>query len=161
MGGSFGGALVLGAAAMAPHLFRAAIAMNPLTDMARYQSLNPLNGWEDEFGDVQHDEDAMHAIAQWSPLHNLPSGGYFPDTLIIAGTNDQTVSNVHSYKMIEALRRAAPKGRYLFYENEGAGHGSMNAGEMALIQVFATTAIAGDAGCVCFSIRKMCERLEP
>lgn len=125
-GSSAGGLLVLGSAVLAPDLFRAVIADNPVTDIARFTRFaDDGRFWTVEFGDTARDPAALAAAARWSPLHNLQSGRDYPATLISVSRNDQRVSPIHGRKMTAALQATESRGPHLLMERDGVGHGGM------------------------------------
>jgi prolyl oligopeptidase PreP (S9A serine peptidase family) len=123
-GQSAGGLLALGAAVLAPRQFAGVVAVNPVTDGARFAHYGDDGAhWIAEFGDPANDPAALASAAEWSPLHNLVKGCHYPPTLIIVGANDTRVSPAHGRKMTAALHATGSCGPHLHHERPDTGHG--------------------------------------
>lgn len=128
-GRSHGGLLVSAAAVKRPDLFKAVIAEAGLYDMLRYEqyTIGLTSSNKKEFGSVDNLEE-YKSLLSYSPLHNIKKGIQYPDFLLITGDSDTRVVPFHTYKFLATLQQEAdPKGRYILYLEEGAGHaGSTN-----------------------------------
>ncbi|MGK4579906.1 prolyl oligopeptidase family serine peptidase [Kitasatospora sp. HPMI-4] len=125
-GASNGGMLAAAAAVRRPDLFRACVAVHPVTDMVRFTLLGDGPAWVTEYGDPA-DEADLTALRSYSPYHNVRPGVRYPAFLVMAGTSDRRVPPAHARKLCAALQHATSGDRreapVLLREQEGAGHG--------------------------------------
>jgi prolyl oligopeptidase len=104
-GGSNSGLLVGAAMTQRPDLFRAALCMVPMLDMLRYHLFDDAKVWRDEFGTAD-DADDFHALARYSPYHQVRDGVRYPATMIVSGDADQNCNPFHARKMTARLQAA-------------------------------------------------------
>jgi prolyl oligopeptidase len=109
-GGSNAGLLVGAAITQRPDLFRAAICLGPLLDMARYHLFNFAAGWADEYGSPQ-DQDDFQSLLAYSPYHRVVDRGAYPAVLLISGDADTRCNPMHARKMAARLQAATSSTR--------------------------------------------------
>jgi prolyl oligopeptidase len=124
IGRSNGGLLVAAAITQHPELFRAGVAIVPLTDMIRYPAFRIGRWWVTEYGDPAKDDDFKWLYA-YSPYHHVKDGTHYPATLISTGESDNRVDPMHARKMAARLEEAQgdPSRPILLRVDAGAGHG--------------------------------------
>ena len=124
IGRSNGGLLVAAAVVQHPELFRAAVAIVPLTDLIRYPAFRIGRWWVSEYGDPSRDDDFKWLYA-YSPYHQVKDGTRYPATLFSTGESDNRVDPMHSRKMAARLEEAQsdPSRPVLLRVDSGAGHG--------------------------------------
>jgi prolyl oligopeptidase len=124
IGRSNGGLLVAAAITQRPELFRAAVAIVPLTDMIRYPRFRIGRWWVTEYGDPDKDEDFKWLYA-YSPYHHVKDGTHYPATLLSTGESDNRVDPMHSRKMAARLEEAQTDASrpILLRVDTAAGHG--------------------------------------
>lgn len=117
------GGLVLSAALVrAPRLFSAVACAAPLTDMARYHEGGLGKLWREEYGDPT-DPQALRALLEYSPYHQVRDGDAYPATLFITGGNDARVRPWHAWKLCAALQEATGgESSILLDHQENTGH---------------------------------------
>jgi prolyl oligopeptidase len=104
-GGSNAGLLVGAAITQRSELFRAAICLGPLLDMARYHLFDFAAGWADEYGSVEDREDFRSLLA-YSPYHHVTDRTPYPAVLLISGDADTRCNPMHARKMAARLQAA-------------------------------------------------------
>ena len=104
-GGSNAGLLVGAAITQRPELFRAAICLGPLLDMARYHLFDFAAGWAWEYGSPEHEQD-FHYLLGYSPYHHVKYGADYPSVLLISGDADTRCNPMHARKMAASLQAA-------------------------------------------------------
>jgi prolyl oligopeptidase len=104
-GGSNAGLLVGAAITQRPDLFRAAICLGPLLDMARYHLFNFAAGWAEEYGSPEDQEDFQSLLA-YSPYHHVMDRAAYPAVLLISGDADTRCNPMHTRKMAARLQAA-------------------------------------------------------
>jgi prolyl oligopeptidase len=104
-GGSNAGLLVGAAITQRPDMFRAAICLGPLLDMARYHLFDFAAGWADEYGSPDDDQD-FHSLLRYSPYHHVQDGTDYPAVLLISGDADTRCNPMHARKMAARLQKA-------------------------------------------------------
>jgi prolyl oligopeptidase len=104
-GGSNAGLLVGAAVTQRPDLFRAAICLGPLLDMARYHLFNFAAGWADEYGSPE-DRDDFRFLLAYSPYHHVQDGVSYPAVFLISGDADTRCNPMHARKMAARLQAA-------------------------------------------------------
>jgi prolyl oligopeptidase len=104
-GGSNAGLLVGAAITQRPDLFRAAICLGPLLDMARYHLFDFAAGWADEYGSPENQEDFQSLVA-YSPYHHVMDRVAYPAVLMISGDADTRCNPMHARKMAARLQGA-------------------------------------------------------
>jgi len=104
-GGSNSGLLVLAAMTQRPDLFRAVLAIAPLSDMVRYHMFDRAYQWREELG-TSEDPDDLAALTSYSPYHRVRDGGEYPATMIVSGDRDQNCNSLHARKMTARLQAA-------------------------------------------------------
>ena len=102
-GGSNAGLLVGAAITQRPDLFRAAICLGPLFDMARYHLFDFAAGWADEYGSPENQDDFQSLIA-YSPYHHVLDRVSYPAVLLISGDADTRCNPLHARKMAARLQ---------------------------------------------------------
>jgi prolyl oligopeptidase len=109
-GGSNAGLLVGAAITQRPDLFRAAICLGPLLDMARYHLFDFAAGWADEYGSPENQDDFQSLLA-YSPYHHVQDAVAYPAVLLISGDADTRCNPMHARKMAARLRAATSSTR--------------------------------------------------
>ena len=104
-GGSNAGLLVGAAITQRPDLFRAAICLGPLLDMARYHLFDFAAGWADEYGSPE-DQDDFQSLLAYSPYHRVLENVAYPAVLLISGDADTRCNPMHARKMAARLQAA-------------------------------------------------------
>ena len=104
-GGSNAGLLVGAAITQRPDLFRAAICLGPLLDMARYHLFDFAAGWSDEYGSPE-DQDDFQSLLAYSPYHHVTDRVAYPAVLLISGDADTRCNPMHARKMAARLQAA-------------------------------------------------------
>jgi len=111
MGWSYGGYAALQSAAVEPSLYKAAVAVAPVTDLALFRRESSFftneRLVEAFIGDGPH-------LVQGSPIHNIQSIGV--PILLIHGENDANVSVAHSDRMYAELRAAGKPAELIRFE---------------------------------------------
>jgi len=107
-----------------PELFRAGVAIVPLTDMVRYPRFGIGSWWTPEYGDPAKEEDFRWLYA-YSPYHHVKDGARYPAVLLSTGESDNRVDPMHSRKMAARLEEAqGDKTRPILLRVDlNAGHG--------------------------------------
>jgi prolyl oligopeptidase len=102
-GQSSGALLTLCALTQHPELFRAALALGPLADLARFHLFGVARGFVAELGspDVASEFAALYEL---SPYHRVRQGVTYPAVLIVSGDRDKRCDSLHARKMIARLR---------------------------------------------------------
>lgn len=122
LGRSNGGLLVAAAITQRPHLFRAAVASVPLTDMIRYHHFLLGKLWIAEYGSPE-EPDAFDWLYRYSPYHHVRSNAY-PATFLTTARHDTRVHPMHARKFAAALQEATSSGLPVLLRSEpDAGHG--------------------------------------
>ena len=124
-GGSQGGLLVGVALTQRPDLFKVAIPVVGLYDMAILGNYTAGKYGEYEYGNSEDKAD-FEKMMEYSPYHNIKEDIDYPITLIITSENDDRVVASHSYKFAAQLqnRKAQKNPIYLKVEKD-AGHSGM------------------------------------
>jgi prolyl oligopeptidase len=122
VGTSSGGLLMGVMLTQYPELFGALVCRMPLLDMRRYHRLLAGASWVAEYGDPD-DPAEWEFIKEYSPYHNISTGGKYPPVLITTSTRDDRVHPGHARKMTAALEDAGHQ--VWFYENIEGGHGGV------------------------------------
>ena len=104
-GGSNAGLLVGAAITQRPDLFRAAICLGPLLDMARYHLFDFAAGWAGEYGSPEDEQD-FKILLSYSPYHRVRDGVEYPAVLFISGDADTRCNPMHARKMTARLQAA-------------------------------------------------------
>jgi prolyl oligopeptidase len=121
-GGSNAGLLVGAAITQRPDLFRAAICLGPLLDMARYHLFDFAAGWRDEYGSAEDEQDCTHLLS-YSPYHRVHNGITYPAVLLISGDADTRCNPMHARKMAARLQAANSSERPILLDYKPAwGH---------------------------------------
>lgn len=121
-GGSNAGLLVGAAITQRPDLFRAAICLGPLLDMARYHLFDFAAGWADEYGSPENEQDFCSLWA-YSPYHRVQEGLEYPAVLLISGDADTRCNPMHTRKMTARLQTANLSDRPVLLDYKaGWGH---------------------------------------
>jgi prolyl oligopeptidase len=125
MGGSNGGLLVSAAVTQRPELFRAGLALVPLTDMLRYHHFRIAKLWIPEYGSSE-DEKQFKTLYAYSPLQKVTDGTRYPAMLFTTAESDSRVDPLHARKMAARMQEAqADKSRPILLRTETkAGHGA-------------------------------------
>jgi prolyl oligopeptidase len=106
IGGGSNAALLVGAAiTQRPDLFRAAICLGPLLDMARYHLFDFAAGWADEYGSPDDEQD-FDSLRKYSPYHCVQDRADYPAVLLISGDADTRCNPMHARKMTARLQAA-------------------------------------------------------
>jgi prolyl oligopeptidase len=124
VGGSNGGLLVAACVTQRPDLFRAGLALVPLTDMLRYHLFRIGKLWIPEYGCAEDRADFPFLYA-YSPYHRVNDGVRYPAMLFATAESDSRVDPMHARKMAARMREAqgdAERPILLRVESK-AGHG--------------------------------------
>lgn len=125
MGASYGGYAALQAAAKAPTLYKAAVAMSAPTDLQLFQSITWADYSDTAFqkfiapiiiGDESRDADQLRIT---SPVNN--ASGFAGPVLLAYGGEDRRIPQQHGTRMRDALERAGKPVEWLYKSNEGHG----------------------------------------
>ncbi|MEO3808249.1 prolyl oligopeptidase family serine peptidase [Sphaerisporangium sp. B11E5] len=122
VGASNAGLLAAVAITQRPDLYRAAVLMSPLTDMARYELSGMGRGWRAEYGTADDPAD-LDVLLSYSPYHNVRPGTAYPACLIVAFTGDTRVDPLHARKLTAALQHATTGHPVLLQTHDHLGHG--------------------------------------
>ena len=121
-GQSNGALLTLCALTQRPDLFRAALALGPLTDLTRFHLFGVARGFVSELGSPE-DPDEFSALYQLSPYHRVHREATYPALLIISGDRDKRCDSLHARKMIARLREASVQEHPILLDySETRGH---------------------------------------
>lgn len=121
-GGSNGGTLVAACMNMRPDLFRVVVSNSGLHDMPRFNKIGFGSAWIKEFGNPDIESDRFF-LKDYSPIHNVKPETVYPAVIIPVCENDDRVSPVHSFKLIEALaQKNVAGGPFLLRVQKGGGH---------------------------------------
>jgi prolyl oligopeptidase len=121
-GGSNAGLLVGVAITQRPDLFRAAICLGPLLDMARYHLFDFAAGWTEEYGSPEDEQDCKYLLS-YSPYHRVRDGIAYPAVLLISGDADTRCNPMHARKMAARLQAATTSDRPILLDYKSAwGH---------------------------------------
>jgi prolyl oligopeptidase len=121
-GGSNAGLLVGAAITQRPDLFRAAVCLGPLLDMARYHLFDFAAGWADEYGSPEDPRDFQSLLA-YSPYHRVQDKVAYPAVLLISGDADTRCNPMHARKMAARLQAATSSTRPVLLDYKAAwGH---------------------------------------
>jgi prolyl oligopeptidase len=104
-GGSNAGLLVGAAVTQRPDLFRSAVCLGPLLDMARYHLFDFAAGWAEEYGSPEDQADFPSLFA-YSPYHHIQDKVAYPAVLLISGDADTRCNPMHARKMAARLQAA-------------------------------------------------------
>ncbi|WP_263356660.1 prolyl oligopeptidase family serine peptidase [Acidicapsa ligni] len=102
-GQSHGALLALCAMTQEPQLFRAVVALGPITDLTRFHLFGVARGAISEFGSPDN-PDEFASLHRLSPFHRISKELSYPATLIISGDRDKRCDALHARKMIAQLR---------------------------------------------------------
>lgn len=122
IGGSNGGLLVSAVCIQRPDLFRAGVALVPLTDMIRYPKFRIGRLWVPEYGDPENEEHFRFLYA-YSPYHHVKEGVRYPSMLFATAEADSRVDPMHARKMAARMAEVATERPVLLRVEEKAGHG--------------------------------------
>jgi oligopeptidase B len=150
LGGSAGGLLVSAAATMRPDLFRAVVALVPVTNvitaMLTPELPRPVIEWE-QWGNPE-DPQAFETMLSYSPYDNVEAKTY-PQLYVKAGLNDLQVPYWDPAKWVAKLRaHKTDDNRLVLVTNMGAGHSGASGRydhlrEDAQVYAFLLDAVAG------------------
>lgn len=146
LGASNGGLLVTGTFIQHPEAFAAAVAVAPLTDMARYELFGLGRAWAQEYGTAD-DPEQLRWLLGYSPYHNVRAGRRYPPLLLVTGDNDTRVDPMHARKLCAMLQFADPSGGpTLLHIVRDMGHGSNAAGHQAKLGAVTLSFLAHHGG---------------
>jgi prolyl oligopeptidase len=121
-GQSNGALLTLCAVTQRPGLFRAALALGPLTDLTRFHLFGVGSSFTAELGSPD-DPSEFRALYRMSPYHHVRRDVLYPAVLIISGDRDKRCDALHARKMIARLREAETQEHSLLLDyTETRGH---------------------------------------
>jgi len=121
MGGSNGGLLVAAVLNRRPDICKAAIAINGVYDMLRYQLYTIGHAWVAEFGSSSNPQQ-FPSLYHYSPQHNIRDTSY-PAVLVVTGDHDDRAVPMHSYKYVAAMQyKNTGDNPILLLVQENAGH---------------------------------------
>jgi prolyl oligopeptidase len=104
-GSSNGGLLTAAAITQRPELFRAALVLDPLVDMLRYDRFPIAQHWLSEYGSAQNAAQFPSLVA-YSPYQRVRPGTKYPAVLLMASEHSTDVRAFHARKMAAALQAA-------------------------------------------------------
>jgi prolyl oligopeptidase len=107
-GQSNGALLTLCAVTQHPELFRAALALGPITDLTRFHLFGVARGFVSELGSPEN-PDEFATLYRLSPYHHVRQEAKYPAVLIISGDRDKRCDSLHARKMIARWRAVEPK----------------------------------------------------
>ena len=123
-GASNGGLLAAAAVTQRPDLWRAVVALVPVTDTVRFKRDSYAAECTEEYGDP---DDPVFApvLTAYSPVHNAREGIDYPATLIMCGGGDIRCPRWHGRKLTAALRHATNGDNPIHFRVwPGAAHGA-------------------------------------
>jgi len=100
-----GGLLAGGVLVSRPDLFRAAVLINPLLDMFRYDRFLAARNWTPEFG-APADPEGFDWLRTYSPYQRVTRGTKYPGVLLVASETEPAVHALHARKMTARLQAA-------------------------------------------------------
>jgi prolyl oligopeptidase len=131
-GASNGGLLAAAACVQRSDLFRAVVALVPLTDLLRFPRDSYGREMAEDYGDPE-DPDAARVLRAYSPYHNVREGTRYPATLVVCAANDIRCPPWHGRKLVAALQRASSGDRPILLRVwPDAGHLAATSGESGL-----------------------------
>ena len=105
-----------------PELFRAVLAIAPLTDMLRYHLFDDAGRWVDEYGVAENPED-FAVLSSYSPYCNVKPDTNYPSALFVCGDMDTKCNPAHARKMVARLQhRKAQRNPILLDHTPERGH---------------------------------------
>jgi len=104
-GASNGGLLAAAACVQRGDLFRAVVALVPLTDMLRFPRDDYGREMSEDYGDPE-DARAAQVLRAYSPYHNVRRGTRYPATLVVCAANDIRCPPWHGRKLVARLQDA-------------------------------------------------------
>jgi len=124
-GGSNGGLLVGAVLTQRPDLIKVALPAVGVLDMLRYHTFTAGAGWAYDYGTAEQSEDMFRYLKEYSPVHNVKTGGKYPATLITTGDHDDRVVPAHSFKFAAELQdKQTADNPVLIRIDVKAGHGA-------------------------------------
>ena len=121
-GQSNGALLTLCAVTQQPGLFRAALALGPITDLTRFHLFGVARGSVTELGSPD-DPAEFGALFRLSPYHQVRKEVAYPAVLIISGDRDKRCDALHARKMIAQLKSQTLQSRPILLDyTEMRGH---------------------------------------
>ena len=122
-GGSNGGLLVGAVMLQRPELFGACLPAVGVMDMLRFHTATIGRAWGSDYG-LSEVEEEFHALAAYSPVHNIKPACY-PPTLITTADRDDRVVPWHSFKFAaEVQHQQRCDNPVLIRIETRAGHGA-------------------------------------
>lgn len=123
-GGSNGGLLIGAVINQRPDICKVAYPEVGVMDMLRYEEFTIGHAWAVEYGSVKN-ETHFKNLVQYSPLHNINSGGDYPSVLVYTADHDDRVVPAHSFKYVATLQsgQGGPD-PILIRIGTSAGHGA-------------------------------------
>jgi prolyl oligopeptidase len=128
MGGSNGGLMVAAVTLQRPDLFRAGVALVPLTDMLEFYKHQVAEFWVHEYGDPRIPEQ-KNWISKWSPYHYpIDPEKRYPALYYETALHDARVHPFHAIKMVARLQDSImlAKGPILLRTILDSGHQPAN-----------------------------------
>lgn len=124
-GGSNGGLLVGATMTQRPELMKVALPAVGVLDMLRYHQFTAGAGWSYDYGTAQDSKEMFAYLKNYSPVHKVREGTYYPATLITTGDHDDRVVPAHSFKFAAELQDKQQGGNPVLIRIEtNAGHGA-------------------------------------
>lgn len=121
-GGSNGGLVVGVAMTQRPELFKVAVPVVGVFDMAKFDQFTIGKYHLDEYGNPDVEKE-YKSLLQYSPYYNIKEEVNYPITLIVTSENDDRVPPIHSYKFAAKLQnRTAQKNPIYLCVQSNSGH---------------------------------------
>ncbi|MFI9839005.1 prolyl oligopeptidase family serine peptidase [Nonomuraea sp. NPDC051941] len=146
IGASNAGLLAAVAVTQRRELYRAAVCIAPLADMARYERFGMGPAWRFEYGSVDVPAELDWLMA-YSPYHHVVPGETYPSCMFVVFEHDTRVDHMHARKMAAALQHAATgPGTVLFHVAGGLGHQPRSRGKGVAVGADALAFLAVETG---------------
>ncbi|GAA4076683.1 prolyl oligopeptidase family serine peptidase [Nonomuraea soli] len=121
-GESHGGLLVGAVITQRPELCAAAVLVEPVLDMVRYEHSPPAAEWREEYGSAD-DPVELSWLLSYSPYHHVKPGVAYPATLFVVQRDGARADAMHARKMCAAMQAATTSRRPVLLRHE-RGRGS-------------------------------------
>lgn len=124
-GGSNGGLLIGATMTQRPDLAKVAFPAVGVMDMLKYHKFTSGAGWKSDYGTSEESEEMFKYLLNYSPVHAIKKGVYYPATMVTTADHDDRVVPAHSFKFAATLQAKAKSNNPLLIRIEtNAGHGA-------------------------------------